>query len=324
MSVQNRDEILSVPAGRTRRRVEALPQIGLILAALLVLLALPYFVGGYIQGVLTFAFYVAVFAMAWDLLFGYSGEINFGPTFLIGLGAYSAALLSYYLMWPVWACIAVGTVAAIIGGLLLTGPALRFRGPYFGLITLVSAILLEKFVVLFGDFTGGEIGLPVSDFLTISSEGNYYYALGLMLIAAVSLLLIVRSPLGLIMQAGGQDSVATEALGFSVTRYKFIAFIVSAFFSGIAGAMLVFYLGSAAPATVLAVPVTLQIIIAVILGGRRSIIGPMIGAIFLVCAEEVLRPLGTISQAAVALIALVVLMYAPDGFIGLFRRGKMT
>lgn len=322
MSVQNQDELLALSSERAQQRRIAIPQIGLALVAVLLLLALPYMVGGYIQGVLTFAFYVAVFAMAWDLLFGYSGEINFGPTFLIGLGAYGAALLSYYLMWPVWLCIVVGTIAAIFGGLLLTGPALRFRGPYFGLITLVSAILLEKFVVLFGDFTGGEIGLPVSDFLTISSEGNYYYALGLMLITAAALLLLVRSPIGLIMQAGGQDSVATEALGFSVTRYKFIAFIVSAFFSGIAGAMLVFYLGSAAPASVLAVPVTLQIIIAVILGGRRTIIGPMGGAIFLVCAEEVLRPLGTISQAAVALIALVVLMYAPDGFAGLFRRRK--
>src|SRR5699024_5111943 len=145
------------------------------------------------------------------------------------------------------------------------------------------------------------------------------YALGLMIITAIVLLLIVRSPLGLIMQAGGQDSVATEALGFSVTKYKFLAFVISAFFSGVAGAMMVFYLGSAAPASFLAVPVTLQIIIAVIIGGRRSIIGPIIGAIFLISVEEVLRPLGTISQAAVALIALVVLMYAPDGFAGLFR-----
>lgn len=324
MAVQNQDKALPFTAEATQRRVWATPQAGMILLATIVLLVLPMFVGGYVQGVLTLAFYVAVFAMAWDLLFGYSGEINFGPTFLIGLGAYGAALLNYYTMWPVWICIGAGTIAAVIGGLLLTGPALRFRGPYFGLITLVSAILLEKFVVLFADFTGGEIGLPVSDFLTFSSEGNYYYALGLMIITAIVLLLIVRSPLGLIMQAGGQDSVATEALGFSVTKYKFLAFVISAFFSGVAGAMMVFYLGSAAPASFLAVPVTLQIIIAVIIGGRRSIIGPIIGAIFLISVEEVLRPLGTISQAAVALIALVVLMYAPDGFAGLFRSRRAS
>lgn len=320
--MSNVDDSTAQAVATAPSRFRITPLITLTLAGAVVLFVLPFFVGGYVQGVLTMAFYVAVFAMAWDLLFGYSGEINFGPTFLIGLGAYGAALLNYYTGWPVWTCIGAGTLAAIVGGLLLAAPALRFRGPYFGLITLVAALLLEKMVVLFADFTGGEIGLSVPDFLTLSSEGNYYYAFGLMAITAITLLLIVRSPLGLIMQAGGQDTVATEALGFSVTKYKVLAFVISAFFSGIAGAMLIFYLGSVAPGTVLAVPVTLQVIIATILGGRRSIIGPIIGAIFLIGAEEVLRPLGTVSQAAVALSALVVLMYAPDGFVGLIRGGE--
>ena len=293
---------------------------GLVLLALIVLAFLPFGVSGYILGVMTVAFYLAVYAMSWDLLFGYAGEVNFGPTFLVGLGAYGAGLSNSVFNISVWPSVAIGTLAAVIGGLVLAGPALRLRGPYFGLVTLVAVILLEKVIGLLSSYTGGEIGLTVMDVLTISQSGNYYYAFGFMVISAVILRIIARSSIGLILEASGQDPVATEALGFNVTKFKFMAFTLSAFFSGLAGALTVFYLGSASPGTVVSVFVTIQIIIATLVGGRRSIIGPILGAVFLIAAGEILRPLGQLSNAVVALIALLVVLFAPNGFIGLFSR----
>lgn len=292
----------------------------LVLLALIVLILMPLGASGYVLGVLTVAFYLAVYAMSWDLLFGYAGEVNFGPTFLVGLGAYGAGLSNSVFSIPVWPSVAIGTFLALVGGLVLAGPALRLRGPYFGLVTLVAVILLEKMIGLFSSYTGGEIGLTIMDVLTISNVGNFYYALGFMVIAAIVLRTVARSSIGLILEASGQDPVATEALGFNVTKYKLFAFALSALFSGMAGALMVFYLGSASPGTVVTVFVTIQIIIATIVGGRRTILGPILGAIFLIVAGEVLRPLGQLSNAVVALIALLLLLFAPNGFAGLFAR----
>ena len=105
-----------------------------------------------------------------------------------------------------------------------------------------------------------------------------------------------RSPVGLILQASGQDAVQAGALGFNVTKHKLAAFIISAFFSGLAGALLVFYLGTASVGTLVDITVGVQIIIAAVLGGRRTILGAVLGAIFLIAMSEVLRPLGDLVE----------------------------
>ena len=119
---------------------------GFWVAVLLVLLAAsaPWWVSAYILGVLTAAYYFGVFAMSWDLLFGFAGEVNFGPTFLIGLGAYGAAILNSEAGLPIPVCLVFGVIAALAGGLLLAVPALRLSGPYFGLVTLVAVLLLQN------------------------------------------------------------------------------------------------------------------------------------------------------------------------------------
>lgn len=99
---------------------------GVILA--IVAATLPWWLTGYILGVLTVAYYFGVFAMSWDLLFGFAGEVNFGPTFLIGLGAYSAAILNAHAAVPIPLCVIAGGLVALVGGLLLAVPALRLRG----------------------------------------------------------------------------------------------------------------------------------------------------------------------------------------------------
>src|ERR1700684_193988 len=206
---------------------------------------LPLGVSGYVLGLLTVAFYFGVFAMAWDLLFGFAGEVNFGPTFLIGTGAYTAGILDNLYQPPIWLCIAAGTFAAVAGGVVLALPALRVRGPYFGLTTLVAVLMLQNFIIVDAHLTGGENGLAIPDVISISDSVNYEIALWFMAASGVILFLLSRSPVGLILQASGQDPVQAGALGFYVTKHKLTAFVISAFFSGLAGALMVFYLGSA-------------------------------------------------------------------------------
>jgi len=296
-------------------------EIWIALAAAAVLLSLPWVASAYILGVLTIAYYFGVFAMSWDLLFGFANEVNFGPTFLIGSGAYAAGLLNAHGV-PVWLCLLGGSAAALLGGVVLAVPALRLSGPYFGLATLVAVLLLQQAIIIFAGATGGEIGLTMNDILSADAITNYWYALGFMGVSGLILFTLSRSAVGLILQASGQDRIGASALGFNVTKHKLAAFCISAVFSGLAGAMLVFYLGTASVGTVVDVAVGVQVIIAAVLGGRRTIIGAAIGAIFLVLAGEALRPLGQLSTFVVSGIALLVILFFVDGLMGLLRRRR--
>ena len=261
---------------------------------------LPLGVSGYVLGLLTIAFYFGVFSMAWDLLFGFANEVNFGPTFLIGLGAYTAGILDNLYGPPIFVCVAAGALAAVIGGVVLALPALRVRGPYFGLTTLVAVLMLQNFVVVAADLTGGEIGLTIPDVISISDKVNYWIALGFMTVSGLVLYGLSRSPVGLILQASGQDAVQAGALGFNIVKHKLASFIVSALFSGLAGALMAFYLGAASVGTFIDVTVGVQVIVGAVLGGRRTILGGAIGAIFLIAAGEALRPLGDLATFIVS------------------------
>jgi branched-chain amino acid transport system permease protein len=301
-------------------RASATKILSVALTVVVLAAFLPLWLNAYILGLLTMAYYSGVFAMAWDLLFGFAGEVNFGPTFLIGTGAYTAGILDSLYQPPIWVCVAAGTLAAVVGGVVLALPALRVRGPYFGLTTLVAVLMLQNFIVVDAHLTGGENGLTVPDVMSISDATNYEIALWFMAVSGVILFGLARSPVGLILQASGQDSVQAGALGFNVTKHKLTAFIISAFFSGLAGALLVFYVGSASASSLVDITVGVQIIIAAVLGGRRTILGGVLGAVFLVAMSEALRPLGDLSNFVVYTLALGVVLFFPNGFFGFLTR----
>lgn len=277
---------------------------------------LPLYVSGYILGLLTVAFYFGVFAMSWDLLFGFAGEVNFGPTFLIGTGAYTAGIVNNLYGVSPYFCIFIGAMAAVVAGFVLALPALRVRGPYFGLTTLVAVLMLQNFIVVFADLTGGEIGLTIPDVITINAGANYWIALGFMTVSGAILYGLSQSPIGLVLQASGQDQVQAGALGFNIVKHKLFAFVVSAFFSGLSGALLVFYFGTASVGTVVDVAVGVNVIVAAVLGGRRTVIGAALGAVFLIVAGEFLRPTGELATFIVSAIALLVVLFFPGGFLG--------
>src|SRR5271169_3960631 len=283
-------------------RILRSPPVWISLIVVLVASILPLYVSGYILGLLTIAYYFGVFSMAWDLLFGFANEVNFGPTFLIGLGAYTAGILD-----------------TVTGGVVLALPALRVRGPYFGLTTLVAVLILQNFIVVAAGLTGGEIGLTIPDVISIDDKVNYWIALGFMGVSGAILYGLTRSPVGLILQASGQDPVQAEALGFKVVKHKLAAFLVSAFFSGLAGALMAFYLGAASVGTFIDVTVGVQVIIGAVIGGRRAILGAALGAVFLVALGETLRPLGDLATFIVSAVALFVVLFFPAGLLGMVK-----
>jgi branched-chain amino acid transport system permease protein len=293
------------------------PRILVVAVIIAIAALLPLGVSGYVLGLLTVAYYFGVFSMAWDLLFGFANEVNFGPTFLVGLGAYTAGILDNRYGLPIPVCVALGTLAAVVGGVVLALPALRMSGPYFGLTTLVAVLLLQNLVVVFAGLTGGEIGLTVPDVISISGPVNYWISLAFVVASGSVLYVLSRSAAGLILQASGQDKIQAGVLGFNVVKHKLFAFVVSALFSGLAGALLVFYLGTASVGTLVDVTVGVQIIIAAILGGRRTIIGAALGAIFLIAMTEALRSTGELATFIVSAITLLVVMFFPNGFMGM-------
>jgi len=304
------------------RRIVLSPPVWISLIVVVAASTLPLYVSGYILGLLTIAYYFGVFSMAWDLLFGFANEVNFGPTFLIGLGAYTAGILDNLYQPPIFVCVAAGAFAAVTGGVVLALPALRMRGPYFGLMTLVAVLMLQNFVVVAAELTGGEIGLTVPDVISIDDKVNYWIALGFMTFSGAVLYGLSRSPVGLILQASGQDAVQAGALGFNLTKHKLAAFVVSAFFSGLAGALMVFYLGAASVGTFIDVTVGVQVIIGAVIGGRRTILGAVIGAVFLIAMGEALRPLGDLATFIVSGMALFVVLAFPGGLLGMVKGAR--
>ena len=288
---------------------------------LIIAASAPGWMGAYYLGIFTTAYYFSVFAMSWDLLFGFAGEVNFGPTFMIGVGAYAAGLMNNAGI-GIPLCVVGGAAAAVVSGLVLALPALRLRGPYFGLITLVAVLLLLDCIVIFAGVTGGEIGMMVPDVLSVSATVNYWYAFIFLTISAILLYGLSRSSIGLILQATGQDRIEAAALGYNVTKHKLAAFCVSALFSGLAGAMLTFYGGIASVDTVVSLAITVQIVIAVVFGGRRTILGAIIGSIFLILFNELLRPLGQLNTLVTSLIALAVIIFLPNGVLGWALRAR--
>jgi branched-chain amino acid transport system permease protein len=164
--------------------------------------------------------------------------------------------------------------------------------------------------------------MMVPDVLSVSATVNYYYALGFLVISAVILYGLSRSSVGLILQATGQDRIEAAALGFNVTKHKLAAFCISALFSGLAGGLVTFYGGLASVDTVVSLAITVNIVIAVVFGGRRTILGAILGSIFLILAGELLRPIGQLNTFVVAAVALAVIIFFPDGALGWLLRPK--
>ena len=293
-------------------------------AFILGMMALPELVSKGTLRTIIFANYLAIFAISWDLLSGRTGYISFGHPFLIGIGAYTSAILTKRFGVDVELAIPIAVVVTMLGGLVVLLPALRIKGSYFALVTLAFMELMYQLVqVIRPDLTGGTRGMSGVQTLTRGAVNGFYLSSVLMVIVAIAAWLLMRTRLGTALTAVGLNESAVEGSGLSTTKLKMVAFLASAFVAGLGGAFYVHYLGSIAPRALFDINFVFTIIVAVLIGGASTIIGPIIGAFFLTFLLEYLRPWlpGAERYFIYGGIALLLYMYQPKGIYYMLQSG---
>ena len=299
--------------------VLVLPSRIIVLLFVLVLLLVPLATQDpYLLRILILTSILAIFAASWDLLSGFTGQMNFGHALFFGVGAYTAALLNLHAHLPPWGSVPLGGLAAVLTGLIIGIPCLRLKGTYLALTTLAFPIILMGIVFAFPDVTGGELGVSGLDRLSGSRVTDYYITVLLMLALSTIMWKITDSHTGIIFHAIREDEVAVRTAGINTTRYKLLAFSLSGFFAGISGGLYAHYMRIAGPAN-LEVSMSFTVVIWAIFGGVVTIYGP-IGAVFILFPMlEFLRFWPEYRMLMFALVILLILLYMPDGFFPWMR-----
>ncbi|MBC8276133.1 MAG: branched-chain amino acid ABC transporter permease [Chloroflexi bacterium] len=280
----------------------------------------------YILRTFIFANMFVLFAVSWDFISGYAGQINFGHALFFGVGAYSAAMLNQYLGLAPWATIPIGALAAVVAGVVMCLPALRLRGPYFYLVSLALPLILLGVIKAFPDVTGGEHGITGIAGLSGSRVIDYYISVLVMIVSVLIMwkLTDARSSLvrtGIILHAIREDEIAARASGINTIRYKLLAFAVGGFFAGVAGAFYAHFMRIAGPST-LDMMLSFQAIIYTVFGGIVSIYGPVAGVYFIYPLMEFLRVIPEFRFLIFAAMVILVLLFMPEG-IAVWIRHKI-
>ncbi len=263
----------------------------------------------------TLASIFAIFAASWDLLSGFTEQLNFGHALFFGVGAYSAALINLHWQLAPWLSIPLGALIGVAAGLIVGIPALRLKGTYLALTTLAFPIIVTGLVFTFPDFTGGELGISGIQKLAPTRIHEYYIISILMLGLCTIMWKITDSNTGIIFHAIREDEIAVRASGVNTTRYKLLAFCLSGFFAGIAGGLYAHFMRIAGP-SVLEISLSFMVVIWAMFGGAATIYGPIGAVFFLYPLVEFMHVIQDYRNLMFAFVVLLVLLFMPDG---LFR-----
>ena len=308
----------------------AIPGRVLALIFFVILFFIPLFLqgssGNYYLRIFIFANMYVIFAVSWDLLSGYTGQLNFGHALFFGVAAYTTALLNLHLGWQPWVTIPIGALAGVLAGLVVCLPALRLRGPYLALVTLAFPLILLGIIFAFTDFTGGELGVSGLDRISSSRTIDYYISLAVMIVSVLIMWKLTDASssfvrTGIVFHAIREDEITARASGINTIRYKLLAFAVAGFFAGIAGAFHAHFIGIAGPSN-LELTLSFQVIIWTVFGGITSIYGPVVGVYILFPLMEFLRVVPEIRNLLFAGIVVAMLLFMPEG-IAVWVRDKI-
>ena len=303
----------------------------LALMAILVALPLLQLTGNYnyvLHMVLFTASYVAM-ASGWNILGGFTGYISLGHAVFFAIGGYfSGMILARFGVSTIITAPIAGLVAAVIG-YLIGMITLKVRGPSF-IISSIALLMIARILFDNWEFVGGANGvtLPVTSLPVLWAKVPYYYAM--LAIAAFSVWASYRikhSKFGLGLRAISKDEIKAESAGIDTRFYKVMAFALSAFFVGMAGAVWGEYITYLRPNIFLIMPIAVNLVLMSILGGKGTVAGPVIGAVLIVALNELFVAMMGASELNILGTGLVMalgLMFFPLGPVGtLARRGKL-
>lgn len=293
--------------------------IGLVALGGFVMFAIaPILLGQNSTAALTKLFYLITLATMWNLLAGYAGMVSVGQQAYIGLGAYGVFVfndlgLSPYLSALV-ASIAIGVIAFPISFV-----AFRLKGGYFAIGTWIIAEAIRLIVIRIEPLGAGR-GRSISSYTAdpiIRTNETYWLALGVVTVSLIVTFYLLRSRLGLGLQAIRDDDVAAQAMGVSVQRSKRIVFVVAAMGAGAAGGIICIQaIGVASPNQIFGVSYSAFMIFMVLIGGIGTIEGPIVGALIYFAMDYYFSQLGLWYLVAIGLVAIIVTLFFPKGIWG--------
>ena len=248
-------------------------------AAGLVLLSLPLWAGTYGVQVATEISIMALFAMSLHFLMGIGGMISFGHAAYLGLGAYGSALMVHHLEAPMEVALVAAPVAGGLGALLFGWFCVRLSGVYLAMLTLAFAQIAWAIAFQWYDVTGGDNGLLGIWPAAWAASAGVYYVLTLCLCGGAVWLLrrMVFSPFGFALRAARDNPSRAEAIGIHVRRLRWVTFGIAGTAAGLAGGLFAFLKGSVFP-TMMSIPVSVDGLVMVLLGGVQTLLGPLFGA----------------------------------------------
>jgi branched-chain amino acid transport system permease protein len=266
-----------------------------------------------------------IFAMAFNLLLGYTGLLSFGHGSFFGLGAYCTGLLLVKLNAPLGLAMAGGVLAATLGGLMIGYVSLKRRDVYFAMITLAFSQLLFFLTLQLKDLTGGDNGLSGIPILHLPFSINlgkplhtYYFSLVFFILSVYAVRRLLNSPFGKAIQAIRENENRAISCGYDAKRIKLISFILSGMFSGLAGVLYCIHLRFV-PIETLSITTNGEVIFISIIGGLGTFWGPMVGsATFLILIDIVNKVLER-WEIVVGLIFILFILFLNRGICGLIE-----
>jgi len=291
------------------RNLAALGALGLVLALL------PPALNVYLRSFALFTMMYVVLALSWNIISGFTGYTSFGHVIFYGIGSYACAILVADYGWHWLPTLLVAAAVAAAAGVALGYPVLRLKGPYFAIAMLGAAEGVRVIATVWDSLTHGGLGISFPS--TENSIATYYAMLGLMLVTILVAYAVGHSRFGIRLNAIREDEVAAEALGINATAYKLAAFTLSAVFPAVAGGIQAYKVLYIDPPSVFFVQITIAMALMSMLGGKGTVIGPIVGAVLLYTAQELTWVnFPTAHLIAYGLFIVLVARFMPRGLLG--------
>ena len=274
-------------------------------------------------------FAYAIALLGFNLLFGYTGLLSFGHALYLGLGAYVAAVVAGVLNVRAFELVLLAAaLGAVVVALPIGALCVRYTGIFFGMLTLAFGMLAHSFLFKFYHLTGGDSGMRVPRMRILGLEFDaynkiellagpfYYYCLGLLVLAGLLLWRIVNSPFGLQLRALRDNAQKAEYLGVRVRRLRLMAYVISAVYGAIGGAILGFRIGLADPELVHWTH-SGHLVFMTVLGGFSSFFGPVLGALTLTLLQDQLQSITQYWRFVLGAMLAAVVIFFPRGLAGI-------